>query len=158
MSMALHDAIELLPMSTHDLDAVAAIEATIHPFPWTLGNFADSLKVGYDCWVCRLGVDVVGYTVTMMVLDEAHLLNISVAKPHQGIGLGARLLRHVMHDAEAGGARSLLLEVRPSNDNALRLYRHFGFSQIGVRKNYYPAVSGREDALVFRCTFDEVIA
>ncbi len=158
MTNSPYDAIELLPMSSHDLEAVAMIEAAIHPFPWSQGNFADSLKAGYDCWVCRLDTAVVGYTVTMMVLDEAHLLNISVAKAHQGVGLGARLLRHAMHDAEAGGACSLLLEVRPSNDSALRLYRHFGFKQIGIRKNYYPAPNGREDALVFRCIFDEVLA
>lgn len=158
MNPPLSDAIELLPMGLHDLAAVAAIEQEIHPFPWSQGNFADSLKAGYSCWICMQGVELVGYSVTMMVLDEAHLLNISVAKAHQGVGLGARLLRHAMLNAEAAGALSLLLEVRPSNEKALILYRHFGFSQIGVRKGYYPATTGREDALVFRRVFTEVLA
>jgi len=150
--------VELLPMSPRDLDAVIAIEDVVYPFPWTRGNFADSMKAGYNCWICRSGVDLVGYSVTMLAVDEAHLLNISVAAERQGHGFGARLLLHAMHDAEASGAKSLLLEVRPSNEKALILYKHFGFVQIGLRKGYYPAANGREDALVFRCAFDEVVA
>ena len=85
----------------------------------------------------------------MTVVDEAHLLNIGIGRRHQGKGHGARLLRQIIDDARSAGAVRLLLEVRPSNRQAIDFYRHFGFSQVGVRRAYYPAAAGREDALVF---------
>lgn len=140
---------EFYPMNEHDLDAVAALEASIQAFPWSRGNFADSLQAGHSVWVCRLGGDLIGFSVIMCVLDEAHLLNLGVCKPWQGQGYGARLLRHVMQGAKQHGANKLFLEVRPSNTQAVALYRHFGFNQIGLRRAYYQAAVGREDALVF---------
>ena len=142
-------AAEFFPMNERDLDGVAALEASLQVFPWSRGNFADSLTAGYSVWVLRLGGDLVGFSVVMSVLDEAHLLNIGVAACYQGQGYGARLLRHAMECARLGGAQKLFLEVRPSNERAVDLYRHFGFRRIGVRKGYYPAVAGREDALIF---------
>lgn len=136
-------------MNERDLDAVASLEASLQTFPWSRGNFADSLTAGYSVWVLRLGGDLIGFSVLMSVIDEAHLLNIGVGKRYQGQGYGARLLRHAMECARQGGARTLFLEVRPSNDKAVELYRHFGFRQIGLRKGYYPAVLGREDGLIF---------
>jgi len=142
-------AAEFFPMNERDLDAVAALEATLQAFPWSRGNFADSLSAGYSVWVLRLGGELIGFSVVMSVIDEAHLLNIGVGQRFQGQGYGARLLRHAMECARLGGAAKLFLEVRPSNDKAVALYRHFGFRQIGLRKGYYPGVSGREDGLVF---------
>jgi ribosomal-protein-alanine N-acetyltransferase len=140
---------EFFPMNERDLDAVAALETTLQTFPWTRGNFADSLMAGYSVWVLRLGGELIGFSVVMPVIDEAHLLTIGVCKRYHGQGYGARLLRHAMECARLGGARTLFLEVRPSNERAVELYRHFGFRQIGIRKGYYPAVVGREDGLVF---------
>ncbi len=140
---------EFFPMNERDLDGVAALEATLQVFPWTRGNFADSISGGHSVWVLRIGGELVGFSVVMSVLDEAHLLNIGIAQRHQGQGFGARMLRHAMECARLGGARKLFLEVRPSNERAVDLYRHFGFRQIGLRKGYYPAVLGREDGLVF---------
>lgn len=142
-------AAEFFPMNERDLDAVAALESTLQVFPWSRGNFADSLSAGYSVWVLRLGGDLIGFSVVMSVIDEAHLLTIGVCKRYQGQGYGARLLRHAMESARLGGAHKLFLEVRPSNERAVELYRHFGFKQIGTRKGYYPAVVGREDALIF---------
>jgi len=136
-------------MNEHDLDAVAALEASLQPFPWSRGNFADSLEAGYGVWVLRLGGELIGFSVVMRIIDEAHLLTIGVCKRYQGQGFGARMLRHAMECARLGGATKLFLEVRPSNERAVELYRHFGFHQIGVRKGYYPTVAGREDALIF---------
>ncbi|WP_412480238.1 ribosomal protein S18-alanine N-acetyltransferase [Azonexus sp. IMCC34839] len=136
-------------MNPRDLDSVAALEASLQVFPWSRGNFADSLEAGHSVWVLRIGGELVGFSVVMSVLDEAHLLNIGVAKRFQGLGYGARLLRHAMESARLGGAAKLFLEVRPSNEQAVSLYRHFGFRQIGLRKGYYPAIVGREDALIF---------
>lgn len=140
---------EFFPMNPRDLDAVAALEASLQVFPWSRGNFADSLEAGYSVWVLRIGGDLIGFSVVMSVIDEAHLLNIGIARHYQGQGYGARLLRHAMSCARLGGADRLFLEVRPSNEQAVALYRHFGFRQIGLRKGYYPALAGREDALIF---------
>lgn len=148
MSAAIHLPIDMLPMDQRDLDTVAELEASVQEFPWSRGNFSDSLAAGHCVWVCRIGGDLVGFSIVMVVVDEAHLLNVAVAKPYQGKGYGARLLRHAMQEARLHGASKLLLEVRPSNTQALRLYQVFGFRQIGLRRGYYPAAVGREDALV----------
>ncbi len=145
----LHLTAEFFPMNERDLDEVAALEASLQAFPWSRGNFADSLTAGYSVWVCRQGGELIGFSVVMSVIDEAHLLNIGVAARHHGQGYGARLLRNAMQAARLGGASKLFLEVRPSNERAVELYRHFGFQQIGLRKGYYPAATGREDALIF---------
>jgi ribosomal-protein-alanine N-acetyltransferase len=158
MSAVLAPRIEMLPMNARDLDEIVAIEDTVYQYPWTRGNFSDSLVAGYSAWVCRVGGELIGYAVVMMAVDEAHLLNISVDKRRQGMGFGGRLLRHAMSVARTLGARSLLLEVRPSNERALELYRHFGFVRIGLRKGYYPAHEGREDAMVLVHTLSEVRA
>jgi ribosomal-protein-alanine N-acetyltransferase len=140
---------EFFPMNERDLDAVVALEATLQSFPWSRGNFADSLAAGHSVWVLRVGGDLIGFSVVMPVIDEAHLLTIGICKRYQGQGYGARMLRHAMECARLGGASKIFLEVRPSNARAVELYRHFGFRQIGLRKGYYPAQVGREDALIF---------
>ncbi|MFZ2852546.1 MAG: ribosomal protein S18-alanine N-acetyltransferase [Rhodocyclaceae bacterium] len=158
MNALLEPCVEMLPMNLHDLDEVLAIEFRVFPYPWGRGNFADSMASGYSCWVCRVGGELVGYLVLMLAVDDAHLLTIGVAEKRQGMGFGARLLRQAMSAGRQGGATTLLLEVRPSNEKALELYRHFGFQQIGVRRGYYPAEKGREDALVLTHSLLEVSA
>lgn len=139
------------PMAETDLDEVAAAEKEIYPFPWTRGNFADALQAGYSAWVLRdAGGRVAAYSVMMMALDEAHLLNISVARHAQRTGLGWRTMDWMADVARGHGGRTMLLEVRPSNLGALRLYERYGFERIGVRRGYYPAHGGREDAIVMR--------
>lgn len=141
--------VEFMPMKERDLDAVSSLEASVQTFPWSRGNFADSLSAGYSAWVCRVGGDLAGFSVVMAVLDEAHLLNVAVGKPYQGRGFGARLLHAATQRAREGGAARMYLEVRCSNERAAQLYRDFGFVQTALRKGYYPGVIGREDALVF---------
>jgi [ribosomal protein S18]-alanine N-acetyltransferase len=136
-------------MGADDLEAVSLLEASLQSFPWSTGNFADSLAAGHDARVLRSGSEVVGFSVVMNIVDEAHLLNIGIAKHYQGQGHGARLLRQIIDAARAAGVVRLLLEVRPSNRRAIDFYQAFGFRQIGVRRGYYPAALGREDALVF---------
>ena len=150
--------VKIRPMIFSDLETVAAIEKSIYPFPWSIGNFKTSLSNGYCCQVCILSTRLAGYLVLMMSVDDAHLLTIGVAKTNQRQGVGAYLLSHALKSSKKFGAKKLFLEVRPTNEKALRLYRHFGFKQIGVRKNYYPAKEGREDALVFMRELDEVLA
>lgn len=148
MTQARHP--EISPMTAEDLDAVVALEASLQDFPWSRGNFADSLAAGHEMQVLRLGGDVVGFSVVVSIVDEAHLLVIGVDRRHHRHGHGARLLRQVIDTARADGAARLLLEVRPANTQAIAFYQSFGFAQIGVRRGYYPSVAGREDALVFK--------
>ena len=138
------------PMIEHDLDWVVEQEASLHRFPWSRKNFVDSLATGHACWLMRDGDTPVGYAVVLVVLDEAHLLNISVVRTAQGRGLGRRLLEHLLSVARGEGVRKFFLEVRPSNLAALALYRRAGFVEIGRRKGYYPSQDGREDAIVMR--------
>lgn len=135
-------------MTTADLDTVAAAEQRTHPFPWSRGNFADSLAAGHAAWLAREDGRMVGYAVTMRVLDEIHLLNISVLPELQRRGLGSALLLHLFDLARRQGAARMLLEVRSGNVSALALYRRHGFVEIGCRRDYYRAQQGRADAIV----------
>ena len=148
MSAVLKDVPYLAVMREADLDEVMPIENSIYTHPWTRGNFADSLHSGYVCRTWRLGGVLVGYFVVSAGAGEAHLLNLSIAAAFQRSGHGSALLREATGLARLQGADKLLLEVRPSNHPAQALYRRFGFRRIGVRRGYYPAHSGREDALV----------
>jgi ribosomal-protein-alanine acetyltransferase len=136
------------PMTTADIDEVTALEQRIHAFPWTCGNFRDSLAAGHACWLERENGALAAYAVTMPVVDEVHLLDIGVAPERQRQGLGAALLRFLCDTARAEGMTRMLLEVRPSNEPAIAFYRCFGFAEIGRRRGYYPAHEGREDAIV----------
>jgi ribosomal-protein-alanine N-acetyltransferase len=143
------------PMTDADLDEVAFVERQAYEFPWTRGNFEDSLRNGYF-GVCMRHVTgtLVGYCVLMPVVDEMHLLNLCVAPQAQGTGAGLALLREAVRITRGKQLSGLLLEVRPSNLRAVRLYERFGFITIGRRKNYYPARHrSREDAVVMRFSF-----
>ena len=153
MSAVLKSLHEFVSMSEGDLDSVMAIEQRIYEFPWTLVNFRDSMRSGYKCWVCRSGTVLVGYGVLMLAAGEAHLLNLTIDSPFQRSGHGSRFLRHVIKAAREYGAQALFLEVRPSNEAGLELYARQGFRQIGVRRDYYPAKGGRENALVMALAF-----
>ena len=130
-----------------DLEQVATIEADVYVFPWTVGNFRDSLLSGYECWGCWTNGELIGYAIVMTALDEAHLLNFAVASRWQQRGVGTAFLKFLIDRARSMRRDVLYLEVRPSNAVGLRLYERFGFKQLGVRRDYYPAVPGREDAL-----------
>jgi ribosomal-protein-alanine N-acetyltransferase len=138
------------PMESADLPEVARLETAAYPFPWSASIFSDSLRVGYLCNVLEIDVILAGYSVLATGAGEAHLLNLCVRESFRYRGLGTRLLRRVFEQARAEGARVLFLETRPSNQAAIRLYLAHGFVQIGVRRAYYQAQGGREDALVMR--------
>ncbi len=129
------------------LARVTEIEASVYVFPWTHGNFRDSLYAGYDCIGAWHGAELVGYVVAMPALEEMHLLNLAVAKHWQQCGFGAAILQHLIDKAAPTKCEVIYLEVRPSNITGIRLYEKFGFRQLGLRRDYYPAVTGREDAL-----------
>lgn len=146
------DHLQYAPMVAGDVDDVFAVETDVYPHPWSRGNFVDSLASGYNGWTLRDdGGTLVGYFLLMTAVDEAHLLNVAVAAPNQRQGLGLYLLDKVIACARGLAMDSILLEVRPSNLRALKVYEKYGFTEIGRRKNYYPAHNGqREDAIVMR--------
>ncbi|MBP1204932.1 ribosomal-protein-alanine N-acetyltransferase [Duganella sp. 1411] len=140
------------PMREADLADVLALEESVYPHPWSMSNFVDSLNSNYEAWVLRdQNGALLGYFLLMAIVDEAHLLNVAVAAGMQGQGLGRVLLNQAVACARGLGMESVLLEVRPSNERALRIYERYGFKQIGRRKGYYPAANQqREDAIVMR--------
>ncbi|MES1987193.1 MAG: ribosomal protein S18-alanine N-acetyltransferase [Pseudomonadota bacterium] len=148
MSAVLKAQYEFRPMQMDDLESIMVIEPQIYPYPWTRGNFSDSLSSGYSAWVLMLNDQIIGYSLMMLVLDEAHLLNLSVAKSYQKQGLGRVLLEHMVSIARKNQMANMFLEVRPSNISAIALYENMGFNEMAVRRKYYPAPNGREDAVL----------
>jgi [ribosomal protein S18]-alanine N-acetyltransferase len=137
------------PLTEARLDEVVVIERLAYDHPWTVGNFSDSLRSGYQAQLLRAGDVVLGYFVAMKGVDEVHLLNITVAPAYQGQGWGRVMLEALALWAKGQGAQWLWLEVRVSNVRALRIYEHHGYRRVGERKGYYPARHGhREDAVV----------
>jgi ribosomal-protein-alanine N-acetyltransferase len=148
MSAVLKPSWSLRPMRPGDLAPVVAVEGSIYSHPWTFGNFRDSLHAGYSCWVMERQGELIGYGVLMIGVGEAHLLNLSIAADWQRRGFGRLLLQHFVEQAQRCGATRMLLEVRPSNTAARALYRASGFLELSVRRGYYPADNGREDAIL----------
>ncbi len=147
------------PMRANDVDEVVRIENDAYPFPWTRGNFFDSLASGYLAQVARESDGrLAGYFLLMPAVDDMHLLNITVRPDLHGRGIGRQLLSRIGALTRDAGIEAVLLEVRPSNLNALSVYRHVGFQQIGMRKHYYPASGGtREDAIVMRLVLNPAL-
>jgi ribosomal-protein-alanine N-acetyltransferase len=136
-------------MTLQDVDAVFRVERSAYSFPWSHGNFVDSLAAGYVAEVLEVPAGpLLGYFVAMVGVDEMHLLNITVAPPYQGQGHGRTLLEAVQARARELRLGSLWLEVRAGNARARAFYGRRGFAEVGVRKGYYPAPLRREDAVV----------
>jgi [ribosomal protein S18]-alanine N-acetyltransferase len=138
------------PMAETDVADVVVIERASYQFPWSEGIFRDCLRVGYICRVVCVGSQVIGYGVMSVGAGEAHVLNLCVREAFRCRGLGKRLLRYLLDRGTAAGMSEAFLEVRPSNTAAIRLYLSLGFEQVGMRRGYYQAVGGREDAAVLK--------
>jgi ribosomal-protein-alanine N-acetyltransferase len=137
-------------MRGNDVADVVAIERASYQFPWSEGIFRDCLRVGYVCRVVTMVRDVMAYGVMSFGAGEAHILNLCVGEAYRCRGVGHRLLSSLIERAAAAGMGDAFLEVRPSNTAAIRLYLALGFEQVGMRRGYYQAANGREDAAVFR--------
>ena len=135
-------------MNLQDVKNVFAIDEDIYPFPWTEGIFTDCIRTGHLCIVNEIGNKIVAYGVVGIIVDEAHILNLSVCKNLQGQGYGRELLVYLLDLMKRGKAIRTLLEVRESNQIAINLYKSLDFEEIGLRKGYYPAESGRENAII----------
>lgn len=148
MQLALNDALVIRTMHLDDLKHVIGVEKEAYTHPWTLGIFRDCLRVGYKCWVVELDNKVIGYGVVLVGANEAHILNICIHPQYQTRGLGRALLYFLIEQCQKIGSDMVLLEVRESNKGAIALYLSVGFHELGVRRDYYPADEGRENAVI----------
>lgn len=137
------------PMAMSDLADIQVIERAAYQFPWSNGVFKDCLRVGYSCWVLQGLGSIEGYGIMSVAARESHILNLCVRPGAQRRGHGERILRHLCAVARGERAATTFLEVRPSNEVAIRLYERHGFRRIGTRRDYYPHPRGREDAFVY---------
>lgn len=139
----------LRDMTEDDLESVLRIEREVHAYPWTPGNFSDALRSKYICKVYESETDgMIGYAVLMPAVDEMELLDIAIDAEHQRRGVGGNLLEELAVLARRANMRRMVLEVRASNEAAVGLYRKSGFTDIGLRRDYYRAKNGREDAIL----------
>lgn len=138
------------PMTEADVGGVVALERASYQFPWSEGIFRDCLRVGYVCRVVTSANRLIGYGVMSVGAGEAHILNLCVDSGFRCQGIGRRMLDYLLDRGAVAGMTEAFLEVRPSNTAAIRLYLSLGFDQVGMRRGYYQAVGGREDAAVLK--------
>jgi ribosomal-protein-alanine N-acetyltransferase len=144
-------------MLPSDIPAVGAVERASYAFPWSEGIVRDCLRVGYLCRVAELEGAIVSYGIVAMGAGEAHILNLCVVEQYRGRSVGRQMLLLLLERARQAGMTEAFLEVRPSNPLAIALYQSVGFVQVGLRKGYYQAPEGREDALVLKLVLDAEI-
>jgi ribosomal-protein-alanine N-acetyltransferase len=142
--------VDIRPMHELDVPVIAAIERAAYQFPWSEGIFRDCLRVGYVCRVVDVGGELAGYGIMSVGAGEAHILNVCIRDEYRCRGLARKILLYLLDRARTAGMYEAFLEVRPSNIAAARLYHALGFEQVGVRRGYYQATVGREDAAVLR--------
>lgn len=135
-------------MQVSDLDQVLANETRGYAFPWTRGIFQDCLRANHQCYVIQDGEELVGHAILSIAVGEAHLLNVCIRRDRQGRGFGRALVEFMLERARSLKVDMVFLEVRPSNRVASSLYESLGFCEIGLRRNYYPAHTGHEDARI----------
>ena len=140
--------VALREMNHDDLAMVSDIERRSYEFPWSHGVFRDCLLAGYQCITLVSDDRVAGYGILSIAAGEAHILNLCIDPLCRALGYGERILDEMLYRARAATVREVFLEVRPSNQAALRLYKKKGFHQIARRPAYYQANDGREDAAV----------
>jgi ribosomal-protein-alanine N-acetyltransferase len=140
--------LDFTAMRAGEVSSIGAMERLNYEFPWNEGIFRDCLKAGYICEVLRLAGDIIGYGILQVAADEAHLLNLCIDKSAQHQGFARVMLERLLYQAASRNANVVFLEVRPSNPRAIELYQRAGFNEVGLRKGYYDARNGREDALV----------
>ena len=136
------------PMREADLDEVVSIEREAYEFPWSREIFRDCLRVGYSCRVLESEGTVNAYGMLQIAAGKSRLLNLCVRRRLHRQGLGRRLLALLIEVARSHRTDTVVLEVRPSNAAARCLYRSMGFTRVGVSRGYYPARTGREDAMI----------
>jgi ribosomal-protein-alanine N-acetyltransferase len=141
------EVVALEPMLASDIQALVEIETQCHYSPWNEKQFQSSIESSHHCFVLKDEQAICAYIVLSTAADEAELLNITVAPDFQKLGLGTQVLLTAI-DYLDNSINTLFLEVRESNQAAIALYQSLDFNEVGLRPNYYPAKSGREDAII----------
>ncbi|WP_444998196.1 ribosomal protein S18-alanine N-acetyltransferase [Aliikangiella sp. IMCC44359] len=136
-----------------DLPDIINNENSAHYSPWSEKLLAESIEGGHLVWVIEIDSQIVGHLIVMSVIEQWELLDIVIAPCQQGKGLGKLCMEHLQKEAKLKYVKSIFLEVRVSNQAAIKLYKKFGFVEVGRRKKYYQCVTGREDALVMQYSF-----
>ncbi len=152
MSAVFETSLNFRPMTEQDFAAVMEIESRAYQFPWKTNIFRDCVNVGYQCWLLEENHEMIGYGIMILAAGECHILNLCVDPNRQNQGFGNMILDFLLDIAKQKNTDTAFLEVRPSNKYAIQLYQNIGFDEVGVRKNYYPAINDREDALIFAKT------
>jgi ribosomal-protein-alanine N-acetyltransferase len=145
----LKPALSYRPMTLEDVAYVLTVENEVYPYPWSERILQDCIRVGYDCWLSLENNTIVGHAVVSVAAGESHLLNLSVSSKRQGKGVGKAFINFLIDIVRSKNATVMLLEVRPSNLQAINCYDASGFNEIGCRKDYYPTANGKEDALLY---------
>lgn len=140
--------VALRVMIRDDILEVSDIERRSYDFPWSHGVFRDCLLAGYSCIVLVREERVVGYNILSVAAGEAHILNLCVDPSFRQLGYGEKLLDEILSRVATADVHEIFLEVRPTNEKAIGLYRKKGFRQISSRAAYYQATEGRENAAV----------
>ena len=152
VTQTIAEAVRVVPITAVDLPAVYEIESRSMPFGWSSHIFKSCLVGPYECWKIERQAGerwgIIGYYVLYLLNSHAELCNLCVDVDEQQSGYGTQLLTHVIERCEAKGIETLALDVRQSNFVAKKLYAGFGFEKVGLRKSYYAAAIGREDAEV----------
>lgn len=139
-------------MLEQDVEQVMVVERKAYPYPWTEGVMRDCLQGRYYCLVCLHDEKIIGHAVISVAAGEAHILNLAIEPNQQGRGFGRMFLDYLLEQARQRNVRMVFLEVRSSNRSAATLYHSAGFNEMGLRRGYYPADGGREDAVVYGLT------
>ena len=144
-----HNSITITPLVKNDISSVAKIAKSAEAYAWSERVFYDCLKADYHGWVLRKNGEILGFIVILLQMQECQLLNIVVAPDQQRKGYGYSLLKHAINFVKGRDAKKIILEVRAGNKAAIGLYKMLGCIEVGIRKNYYPCSTGREDAHLF---------
>lgn len=139
-------------LSRAPMNSLMAIETACHDFPWSEKTMHSCLSGRYFNGALYVQNELVGFYIGEVAGPDHTLMDICVAPPHQGQGHAKALLSDFIAASEQAGAENLFLEVRESNVSAIALYQWAGFTEAGVRKNYYPSANGKEDAILMALT------
>ncbi len=152
MSAVVEPTLNFRPVCEDDLEQVLNIEDRVYEFPWSKNIFRDCLRVGYNCWLLEEFNTIISYGIMSIAVGECHILNLCVEPQRQNQGYGKVMLEFLLDTAMRFHSDTAFLEVRPSNTSAIQLYLEAGFDEVGIRKGYYPATTGREDGLILAKT------
>lgn len=140
---------QISPITELDFDTLFEIEQAAHLVPWSMGTLKNNTGERYLNLKLAIEQRTVGFAICQTVLDEATLFNLAIHPDFQGKKLGQSLLEELMLQLQKKGIMTLWLEVRESNQNAIKLYEKLNFNEVDIRKNYYPTPDGkRENAII----------